>query len=313
MRLSHVLIHCADVERSLVFYRGLGLVPLVLDHLPEGTLRYARLCMPDGDATVSLELGAPQGNSVVVYFECEDLEQRAAALTAAGYVFAEPPSTKPWLWRESLLLDPDGHRLCLFQAGPYRLDPPWRLASSVMSAASFEDLSPFLAASNRGYVDAPIPSGRDAQLTAYLQRLVAADGATRARAADALGPSYTGTFVAFAERMATRTVRDRDVAAAELGLWALALTWRRSKDVTTAIPPLGLLYDALRRVNADPAALFGKVAAACPEDVAPVLLDFTRRDDLDEIAEEMGFAERSDRDGFRYRRTWGSGRVDSDD
>jgi len=281
VRLTHVLIPCANVERSLAFYRGLGLVPLVLDHLPEGPLRYARLCLPDGDATVSLELGAPQGNGVVVYFECEDLEQRATALTAAGYVFAEPPSTKPWLWKEAVLVDPDGHHLCLFQAGSYRLDPPWRLPSSVVPAASSEDLAPFLAASNRGYVDAPIPSGRDAQLASYLQRLVAADGAARARAADALGPSYTGTFVAFAERMATRTVRDRDVAPAELGLWALALTWRRSKDVTTAIPPLGLLYDAVRRANADPAALFDKVAAACPEDVAPVLRDFTRRDDLD--------------------------------
>lgn len=313
MRLNHVLLLCADVERSLSFYRGLGLIPLVLDHLPEGTLRYARLRMPDGDATVSLELGAPPGNGVVLYFECEDLDDRAAALTAAGYVFAEPPSTKPWLWKEAALLDPDGHRLCLFQAGAYRLDPPWRLASSVTAQATADDLSPFLAASNRGYVDAAIPSARDEQVAAFLRRLVAADGAARGQAADTLGPSYTSTFVAFAERMATRAVRDRDAAHAELGLWALALTWRRSKDVTTAIPPMGLLYDAARRANTDPAALFRRVAAACPADVAPVLTDFTQRDDLDEIAEEMGFAQRSDRDGFRYRRTWGSGRVDSDE
>jgi catechol 2,3-dioxygenase-like lactoylglutathione lyase family enzyme len=313
VRLTHLLLLCADVERSLAFYRGLGLIPLVLDHLPEGTLRYARLRMPDGDATVSLELGAPQGSGVVIYFECEDLDQRAAALTATGYVFAEPPATKPWLWKEAALLDPDGHRLCLFQAGAYRLDPPWRLASSVTAEGAADDLSPFLAASNRGYVDAAIPSARDAQLAAYLQRLVAADDTARGQAADALGPSYTATFVAFAERMATRAVRERDVAHAELGLWALVLTWRRSKDVTTAIPPLGLLYDAARRVNADPPALFRKVAAACPADVAPVLTDFAQRDDLDEIAEEMGFAVRSDRDGFRYRRTWGSGRVDADD
>jgi predicted enzyme related to lactoylglutathione lyase len=307
------LLLCADVERSLAFYRGLGLIPLVLDHLPEGTLRYARLRMPDGDATVSLELGAPQGSGVVIYFECEDLDQRAAALTAAGYVFAEPPATKPWLWKEAALLDPDGHRLCLFQAGAYRLDPPWRLASSVTAEGGPDDLSAFLAASNRGYVDAAIPSARDAQLAAYLQRLVAADDTARGQAADALGPSYTATFVAFAERMASRAVREGDASPAELGLWALALTWRRSKDVTTAIPPLGLLYDAARRVNADPAALFRKVAAVCPADVAPVLTDFAQRDDLDEIAEEMGFAVRSDRDGFRYRRTWGSGRVDADD
>jgi len=313
VRLSHVLIHCVDVERSLTFYRGLGLIPVVLEHLPEGALRHARLAMPDGDGTLALEAGQPQGNAVVVYFECDDLERSAAELTAAGYVFAETPTTKPWLWKESVLLDPDGHRLCLFQAGPYRMDPPWRLASSVLPSEAADELLPFLAASNRGYVDAPIPSGRDAQLATYLHRLLAGDDAVRTQAADTLGPAYTATFVAFAERMATRTVRDSDATHAELGLWALALTWRRAKDVTASIPPMGLLYDAARRAGAEPAALFEKVAAACPQDVGPVLRDFARRPDLDEIAEEMGFAQRRDRDGFRYRRTWGSGRVDSDE
>jgi len=251
---------------------------------------------------------------VVVSFECEDLEQRAAELSAAGYVFAEPPATKPWLWKESVLIDPDGHRLCLFQAGRYRLDPPWRLASSVSPNADVaDDLAPFLAASNRGYVDAPIPSGRDAQLTAYLQRLMGADDAIRAQAADTLGASYTATFLAFAERMASRAVREGDGAHAELGLWALVMTWRRSKDVTAAIPPLGLLYDAAKRAGAEPSGLFRKVAAACPADVGPVLRDFLLRPDLDEIAEEMGFAQGRDRDGFRYRRMWGSGRLDSDE
>lgn len=310
------MIHCADVERSLAFYNGLGLTTLVLDYLPAGTLRYARLCMPEGDATLSLELGPPPGPGVVVYFECDDLEQRATELTTAGYVFAEAPTTKAWLWKESVLIDPDGNRLCLFQAGRYRLDPPWRLASSVLPASATctaDDLAPFLAGSNRGYVDSAIPSARDAQLAAYLRQLVAGDAATRDHAADALGPSYTGTFLAFAERMASRAVRDGDAAHAELGLWALALTWRRSKDVTAAIPPLGLLYDAAKRAGADPAGLFHRIAAACPADVGPVLRDFSQRPDLDEIAEEMGFAQGRDRDGFRYRRTWGAGRVDFDE
>jgi len=321
VRLSHVLIHCSDVERSLLFYRGLGLVPLVLAHLPEGTLRYARLCMPEGDGTVSLELGQPQGTGVVVYFECDDLDRRASELLAAGYVFAEAPTTKPWLWKESVLIDPDGHRLRLFQAGHYRLDPPWRLASSVrqMTSASAsatgtaEELTPFLSASNRGYVDSAIPAGRDEQLAAFLDRLVSSDVATRSQAADTLGPSYTSTFLAFAERMASRAVREKSATHAELGLSALVLTWRRSKDVTAAIPPMGLLYDAAKRAGADPAQLFRKVAAASPEDLGPVLLDFLMRPDLDEIAEEMGFAQGSDRDGFRYRRTWGAGRIDSDE
>ena len=211
------------------------------------------------------------------------------------------------------MLDPDGHRLRLFQAGRYRLDPPWRLASSVVPALAtdpVEELAPFLTSGNQGYIDVAIPSARDAQVAAYLQRLVAADATAREHAADTLGPAYSGTFVTFAERMASRAVREENPTHAELGLWALVLTWRRSKDVTASIPAMGLLYDAIRRAGGEPARVFGDVAAASPDDVSPVLRDFLSRPDLDEIADEMGFSRGRDRDGFRYRRLWGAGRVD---
>jgi predicted enzyme related to lactoylglutathione lyase len=174
VRLNHILLPCWDVERSLAFYRCLGLTPIVLDHLPDGTLRTARLIFPDGDATLSLEQGPSPGPGIVVYLECDDLDAQIAALVAAGTVFVAGPEMKPWLWREAILLDPDGHRLCLFQAGRYRWDPPWRLSSSVVApdAAEAIDLGPFLTAHNRGYVDVAIPSARDAQIGAYLERLM---------------------------------------------------------------------------------------------------------------------------------------------
>jgi hydroxymethylpyrimidine/phosphomethylpyrimidine kinase len=60
--------------------------------------------------------------------ECEDLDARVAALQGVGVDFEEPPTDRPWLWREAWLRDPDGNRICLFRAGANRRNPPWRLA-----------------------------------------------------------------------------------------------------------------------------------------------------------------------------------------
>jgi catechol 2,3-dioxygenase-like lactoylglutathione lyase family enzyme len=312
MRLNHVLLPCTDVERSLAFYRSLGLTPIVLDHLPDGTLRYARLIFPDGDATLSLEQGPFATPGIVVYFECDDLDTRIATLVAAGTVIAAGPAMKPWLWREATVLDPDGHRLCLFQAGRYRRDPPWRLSSSAIAldAVKAVDLDPFLSANNRGYVDAPIPAARDAQVRAYLERLMSAGAAERDQAANTLGARYTDTFLGYGERMATLAARDGDVHHVLFGLLAVALTWRGCVDVRPAIPVMGLLYDAANRAGGAPEHVFGETAALCPADVAPVFRDFLTRPDLEQIADEMGFAVGQDRDGFRYRRTWGAGRIE---
>lgn len=314
MRLNHILLPCADVERSLAFYQGLGLTPIVLDHLADGTLRTARLIFPDGDATLSLERGLPGAPGIVVYFECDDLDSRIAALAAAGTVFTTGPEMKPWLWREATLVDPGGHRLCLFQAGSYRRDPPWRLSSSVaaLDAVTELDLGPFLASHNRDYVEAAIPSARDTHIRAYLERFRSSGTAERDQVANALGPAYTDTFLSYGERMATLAVRERNAHHALLGLLAVALTWRGCVDVRPAIPILGLLYDSAKRAGGEPEHVFSEAAALCPADVAPVLRDFLTRLDLEQIADEMGFSNGRDRDGFRYRRTWGAGRIETE-
>jgi catechol 2,3-dioxygenase-like lactoylglutathione lyase family enzyme len=328
VRLNHVSLPSVDPERSLPFYEGLGLTAIVLDWDHDGRLRYVRLIFPDGDSTLSLEresaerpagaggAGEAGGGPVpVLYFECDDLDARIAALTAAGYAFVEGPETKPWLWREARLRDPDGHELCLFRAGFYRRDPPWRIAAVPPAepgpaAGVAEPPEVLLELNNRGYVDAAIPSARDLQVTAYLEGIERGGATVAERAARLLGPPYTGTLVAYAERMASLTVRTEGERPARLGALALALAWARAPDVRVVIPVLGVLHDGIRRAGAEPARTFREVADLCPGDAAQVLRDFLTRPDLDEIAEEMGFAARRDRDGFRYRRTWGAGRVE---
>jgi catechol 2,3-dioxygenase-like lactoylglutathione lyase family enzyme len=323
VRLNHLGLVCGDVARSLTFYGGLGLRPIVIEDGPDGGPRSARLVAPDGDATLALERadgdahGRQAASTTTLFFECDDLDARVDALAKAGYVFTAPLEMKPWLWREAELVDPDGNRVRLYHAGSYRRDPPWRLAGSAPEArvghatnegseASFEM---FLAARNHGYADAPIPTARDQEIGTRLEALIAGAAAERDAAASRLGPAYTATLLAFAERMATAAARARQGRPALLGLVALGLGWREAADVRDAVPVLGLLHDAAARARADPQRLFQDAAALCPDDVAGVFRDFLTRPDLDGIAAEMGYVAGKDRDGFRYLRLWGRGAL----
>lgn len=124
MRLNHVTVGAADVERSAGFYRRLGFEQIVASYP-----HYARFKAPDGDATLSLA-HAPDGvprSATSVHLECEDVDATVERLKAAGVEFDLDPVDQPYLWREAILRDPDGNVLFLFTAGENRLNPPWRL------------------------------------------------------------------------------------------------------------------------------------------------------------------------------------------
>ena len=124
MNLNQVTVPSRDLSVSVPFYQTLGL-KLIVDALP----RYARFECPDGDSSFSLHAveELPSGEGIYVYFECEDLDERVAALVKAGIQFDEPPEDRSWRWREARLRDPDGNRLILFYGGEDRLNPPWRI------------------------------------------------------------------------------------------------------------------------------------------------------------------------------------------
>ncbi len=124
MNLNQVTVEVTDIPRARAFYQRLGLELIVSsDH-------YARFLCPGG-ATFSIhraEAVSPAGTAV--YFECDDLDSRVAALKAGGMVFESDPVDQRWLWREAWLRDPDGNRLCLYFAGENRVDPPWRVSAA---------------------------------------------------------------------------------------------------------------------------------------------------------------------------------------
>jgi catechol 2,3-dioxygenase-like lactoylglutathione lyase family enzyme len=129
MRFNHVTLDVADLERSKAFYGALGLVQIV-DSPP----RYARFVLPEGGATLSVEVmgdrpGRP-ADRAQLFFECDALDETVAALKGRGVVFEQDPTDMFYLWREARLRDPDGHELRLYFAGENRLNPPWRLKDS---------------------------------------------------------------------------------------------------------------------------------------------------------------------------------------
>ena len=123
MNLNQITVPSLDIDRSVHFYKMLGLKPIVLSP------HYARFECPAGEATFSVHLvdDLAKGEGVWVYFELDNLDEQVSELRAMGMEFEELPQDKPWLWREARLRDPFGNLLVLYHAGTNRKNPPWRV------------------------------------------------------------------------------------------------------------------------------------------------------------------------------------------
>jgi catechol 2,3-dioxygenase-like lactoylglutathione lyase family enzyme len=124
MDLNQVTLPAVDLRESVDFYTRMGFLQIV------DSPHYARFECPEGDATFSLhtvDTASPRSD-VTIYFEHEALDELYAELQARGFEFEQAPVDRSWLWREAILIDPAGNRLCLFRAGENRRHPPWRIA-----------------------------------------------------------------------------------------------------------------------------------------------------------------------------------------
>ena len=123
MNLNQVTLPALDIAASVAFYRQLGFKQIV------DAPHYARFKATTGDASFSVhKVDAVSAHcGVVVYFECERLDQQVADFAAREIAFIHQPRDEPWLWRETRLLDPSGNVICLYHAGMNRLDPPWKM------------------------------------------------------------------------------------------------------------------------------------------------------------------------------------------
>ena len=122
-RLNQVTVTGTDYQRSVDFYKRLGLRQIV-DSPPD----YARF-ETAGGATFSVQID-PEEKIVATtafYLECDDLDERVELLARSGIAFEHGPRNQPWMWREARLRDPDGNIIFLYKAGEARRYPPWRV------------------------------------------------------------------------------------------------------------------------------------------------------------------------------------------
>ena len=122
-RLNQVTVTGTDYQRSVEFYRKLGLRQIV-DNPPD----YARF-ETAGGGTFSIQIDPEEKISATtaVYIECDDLDERVEQLARSGIPFEHGPRNQPWMWREARLRDPDGNIIFLYKAGEARRFPPWRV------------------------------------------------------------------------------------------------------------------------------------------------------------------------------------------
>jgi hydroxymethylpyrimidine/phosphomethylpyrimidine kinase len=125
-RLNQVTVTGSNYEKSVDFYRRLGLQQIV-DSPDTGYARFETA----GGVTFSVQIDPDEKiiATTAIYLECDDLDERVEQLARSGIAFEHGPRNQPWMWREARLRDPDGNIIFFYKAGEARRFPPWRMES----------------------------------------------------------------------------------------------------------------------------------------------------------------------------------------
>jgi hydroxymethylpyrimidine/phosphomethylpyrimidine kinase len=125
-RLNQVTVTGTNYERSVDFYRRIGLSQIV-DSPDTGYARFETA----GGVTFSVQIDPDERilATTAIYLECDDLDERVEKLARSGIAFEHGPRNQPWMWREARLRDPDGNIIFFYHAGEHRRFPPWRIES----------------------------------------------------------------------------------------------------------------------------------------------------------------------------------------
>lgn len=153
------------------------------------------------------------------------------------------------------------------------------------------------AGENASYGSQPIPNQRDSEIRALLSSSDPSDLVGDVR------QEHFAVLRAYAERMASLSVRTGDLSILRSGLTALGLAGLAdgSREAIALLP----LYDhAAGLVGADPERVFKDVGAMLRGPAARALEGFLRRSAEDRSLEAMGYRTAADSDGFRYERQW---------
>jgi len=155
----------------------------------------------------------------------------------------------------------------------------------------------------RGYGRLPIPQPIDGEITELMRAWADLSPSERSATSLRLSDQQSLKLQAYSERMATFAVRTRDPERIFFGLLALGADgWRG--DWREKVLVLSLHYDAIKRLTANPEAMFERAAALLSPKAASALASYLQRSPENKSIKVMGYVVASDDDGFRYQRTW---------
>jgi predicted enzyme related to lactoylglutathione lyase len=111
---SRILLHPADLDRSLHFYRdvlGLAIYREFGTPAAPGVVFF----LGAGMLEVSGHSDSAQGRSVMIWLQVRDVQAEHERLAAAGVPVLRPPVTEVWGLIEMWIEDPDGVRIVLVE------------------------------------------------------------------------------------------------------------------------------------------------------------------------------------------------------
>jgi predicted enzyme related to lactoylglutathione lyase len=112
-RLSRIVVSTGSLPRSLTFYGDLLGLPAAASGAGVATLSAG-----DGVSVLLHERPtAPSDTSVAASFVVAGLDDVVARWSAGGGAVVDMPAAQPWGERMAVVRDPDGHLVCLVDAG----------------------------------------------------------------------------------------------------------------------------------------------------------------------------------------------------
>lgn len=149
----------------------------------------------------------------------------------------------------------------------------------------------------------PIPSIFDQEISDLINAFLKGTMEEQEFARNAFSDEYSFTFLFFSERMACLSVREKLEKYLFEGLIAHAIEGGKF-DPRENMLVLSLLYHSAVKIGADPVSLFKRASKFATGKIKEIIAGFPHRKLENRSIEAMGYIESSDKDGFRYTRTW---------
>ena len=149
---------------------------------------------------------------------------------------------------------------------------------------------------------AAFPDSRDEQIDQYVETLRTSGPAAIRVALDTVSDKGRQVLRSYAERAASRAVRDKSRGTLVLGLTALVVGGLE-QNALESLTRMPLIEDAAKRLDLEPADVFEDVADVVGHPGSVNLMVWLSRAPEDRTPECMGFEAFRDDSGFRYRWT----------